>query len=67
VVEGRGGFVVAGGTRSGEIAMALFTTRTNMMTGAVQISRQDYPLPSMDRPVRQLLGQRIPARPVCHR
>jgi phosphate transport system permease protein len=55
VVEGRGGFVVAGGTRSGEIAMALFTTRTNMMTGAVQISRQDYPLPSMDRPVRQLL------------
>lgn len=55
VVEGRGGFVVAGGTHSGEIAMALFTTRTNMMTGAVQISRQDYVLPSMNRPVRQLL------------
>ncbi|WP_018232604.1 ABC transporter permease subunit [Thioalkalivibrio thiocyanodenitrificans] len=55
VVEGRGGFVVAGGTRGGEIAMALFTTRTNMMTGAVQISRQDYALPSINRPVRQLL------------
>jgi phosphate transport system permease protein len=55
VVEGRGGYVVAGGTREGRIAMALFSTRTNMLTGSVQISREDYRLPAIDRPVRQLL------------
>jgi phosphate transport system permease protein len=55
VVDGRGGYVVAGGTAEGRIAMALFSTRTNMMTGDVQISRQDYALPAIDRPVRQLL------------
>jgi phosphate transport system permease protein len=55
VVEGRGGYVVAGGTREGRIAMALFSTRTNMLTGSVQISREDYRLPPIDRPVRQLL------------
>jgi phosphate transport system permease protein len=55
VVEGRGGYVVAGGTRDGAIAVALFATRTNMLTGAVQISREDYHLPPIARPVRQLL------------
>lgn len=55
VVEGRGGYVVAAGTREGEIAMALFATRRNMLTGDVQISRDDYVLPSLARPVRQLL------------
>src|SRR5690606_31588827 len=55
VVEGRGGYVVAAGTREGEIAMALFATRRNMLTGDVQISRDDYVLPSLARPVRRLL------------
>jgi phosphate transport system permease protein len=55
VVEGRGGYVVAGGNRDGSIAMALFSTLTNMMTGQVQISREDYRLPGIGRPVRQLL------------
>ena len=55
IVEGRGGYVIAGGTEQGAIAMALFSTRTNMFTGETQISRQDYHLPAIDRPVRQLL------------
>ena len=55
VVEGRGGFVVAGATEDGDIAMAMFSTRRNLMTGDVQIQRQDYRLPSLNRPVRQLL------------
>jgi phosphate transport system permease protein len=56
LVDGRGGHVVAAGTREGGIAMALFSTRTNMMTGETQISRQDYRLPSIGKPVRQLLA-----------
>jgi phosphate transport system permease protein len=55
IVEGRGGYIVAGGTEAGEIALALFTSRTNLMTGAVQVQRQDYSLPSVGRPVRQIL------------
>jgi phosphate transport system permease protein len=55
VVEGRGGYIVAGGTESGNIALALFTSRTNLMTGAVQVQRQDYNLPSIGRPIRQIL------------
>jgi phosphate transport system permease protein len=55
VVEGRGGYVVAGGTEDGDLAMALFTTRTNLMTGAVQKQREDFSLPSIGRPVRQVL------------
>ena len=55
VVEGRGGYIIAGGMESGEIAMALFDTSRNMMTGEVRINRRDYPLPSLDSPVRQIL------------
>lgn len=55
VVDGRGGYIVAGGTEDGEIAMALFSTRRNMMTGDVQIQREDFRLPLLGRPVRQLL------------
>ncbi len=55
VVEGRGGYIVAGGMENGEIAMALFATTRNMMTGQVQIRRQDYPLPALDSPVRQIM------------
>ena len=55
VVEGRGGYIVAGGTAEGEIAMALFSTRRNLMTGEVQIQRSDYDLPALGRPVRQIL------------
>ena len=55
VVEGRGGFIVAGGTEQGELAMAFYATRTNMFTGVVEISRQDYELPNLGRPVRQIL------------
>ncbi len=55
VVDGRGGYIVVGGTGQGRLAMALFTTRTNLMTGASQITRQDYELPAMGRPVQQIL------------
>lgn len=55
VVEGRGGYIVAGGTEAGEITMALFTTRTNLMTGAVEKQRRDFRLPDLGRPVRQIL------------
>jgi phosphate transport system permease protein len=55
VVEGRGGYIVAGGTEDGFLAMALFSSRTNLMTGAVQVRREDFRLPSIGRPVRQIL------------
>lgn len=55
IVDGRGGYIIAGGTDKGEIAMALFRTRSNLFTRAVQIERQDYHLPAIGRPVRQLL------------
>jgi phosphate transport system permease protein len=55
IVEGRGGYIVAGGTESGKVSMALFTSRTNLMTGAVQVQREDYSLPTIGRPVYQLL------------
>lgn len=55
IIEGRGGFIVAGGTEQGRMAMALFTTRTNLMTGETQVRRQDFPLPSVGRPLQQLL------------
>lgn len=55
VVDGRGGYMVAGGTVDGQIALALFSARTNMLTGQSQITRQDYRLPGIDRPVRQVL------------
>jgi len=55
VVEGRGGYIVAGGTEDGYLDMALFSSRTNLMTGAVQIQRNDFRLPSIGRPVRQIL------------
>ncbi len=56
VVEGRGGLLVAGGTEDGRIAAALFATRTNMMTGTVEVRRNDFSIPSIGRPVRQLLA-----------
>jgi phosphate transport system permease protein len=55
VVDGRGGYVVAAGEESGEISMAMFSTSTNMMTGTTQVSRQDYRLPSIGAPIRQIL------------
>lgn len=55
IVDGRGGYVVAGGTATGQIAMALFATQRNMFTGGIQIDRQDYELPGIGRPVRQVL------------
>ncbi len=55
VVDGRGGYVVAAGGRDGSLQMALFATQTNMMTGTTQIRRQDYRLPSIGKPVRQIL------------
>jgi phosphate transport system permease protein len=55
VIEGRGGFIVAGGTERGDIAMAMFSTRTNLMTGETQVTRSDYNLPNLGRPVRGLL------------
>lgn len=55
VVDGRGGYVVAAGTREGAISMALFSTATNMFTGETRIERQDHELPSIGRPVSQLL------------
>jgi phosphate transport system permease protein len=55
VVEGRGGYIVAGGTETGDIAMAMFSSRANLMTGEVQVSRQDYALPGIGRPIRQIL------------
>lgn len=55
VVEGRGGYIVAGATEAGDIALAMFSSRTNLMTGAVQVQRQDYALPSLGRPIRQVL------------
>lgn len=55
VVEGRGGYIVAGGTERGELAMAMFATSTNMLTGQVQVRRQDYPLPALEAPVRRIL------------
>jgi phosphate transport system permease protein len=55
IVEGRGGVIVAAGTQAGEIAMAVFSSRTNLMTGQVQVQRQDYALPSIGRPVAQIL------------
>jgi len=55
VVEGRGGYIIAGGTEEGDLAMALFSSRTNLMTGAVQVQRNDFRLPAIGRPVRQIL------------
>ncbi|HRP74771.1 MAG TPA: ABC transporter permease subunit [Rhodocyclaceae bacterium] len=55
VVDGRGGYVVAAGTRQGAISMALFSATTNMFTGETRIERQDYELPSIGRPVSQIL------------
>ncbi|HRQ56952.1 MAG TPA: ABC transporter permease subunit [Azoarcus taiwanensis] len=55
VVDGRGGYVVAAGTETGDIAMALFSTATSMLSGTVEIRRQDFNLPNLGAPVRQLL------------
>ena len=55
IVDGRGGYVVAAGTRDGDIAMALFSTSTSMLTGTIEIRRQDFNLPNLGAPVRQLL------------
>lgn len=55
IVDGRGGYIVAGGTDRGEIAMSLFSARRNMFTGTVELSREDYDLPTIPRPVTQLL------------
>jgi phosphate transport system permease protein len=38
------------------LAMALFSSRANLMTGAVQVRREDFRLPSIGRPVRQILA-----------
>ena len=55
VVDGRGGYIVAAGTETGEMAVAMYISRRNLMTGDVQVQRQDYRLPSLERPIRQLL------------
>ncbi len=55
IVDGRGGYVVAAGTAAGDVVMAVFSTRSNLLTGDVQISRQDYRLPAIDGSVRQIL------------
>jgi phosphate transport system permease protein len=55
LVEGRGGYIVAGGTEAGALSMALFSSRTNLMTGDVQVRREDFALPDIGRPVRKLL------------
>ncbi len=55
VVEGRGGYIVAAGTQGGQISVALFGTRSNMFTGRTEISRQDYRLPAVNRPIHQIL------------
>lgn len=55
VIQGRGGYLVAGGTDAGGVALALYTTRSNLMTGETQISRSDYDLPSIGRPVVSIL------------
>ncbi len=55
VIQGRGGFVVAGGTAAGDLDMAMFATRTNLMTGQTQVTRSDYRLPALGRPVRRIL------------
>lgn len=55
IVEGRGGYIVAGGTEHGSMALAMFSSRRNLMTGEVQVQRQDYALPNLGRPVHQLL------------
>ncbi|TVQ91138.1 MAG: ABC transporter permease subunit [Chromatiaceae bacterium] len=55
IVDGRGGYVIAGGTDAGEITMARFSTRRNMFTREMEITRSDYNLPAIPRPVRQLV------------
>ncbi len=55
VVDGRGGYIVAGGTQQGHLAMALFSSRANLMTGEVQVQRNDFRLPDIGHPVRQIL------------
>lgn len=55
LVDGRGGYIVAGGTEDGALALALFSSRTNLMTGEVQIQRNDYSLPAIDHPIHQVL------------
>lgn len=55
IVDGRGGYVIAAGTVAGDIAMALYSTTTSMLTGTVEIRRQDFNLPNLGAPVSQLL------------
>lgn len=55
VVEGRGGYIVAAGTQGGRISVALFSSRSNMFTGKVETSRQDYRLPAINRPIHRIL------------
>ena len=55
IVDGRGGYIVAAGTTDGDIAMALFSTSTSMLTGTIEVRRQDFILPNIGVPVRQLL------------
>lgn len=55
IVDGRGGYVVAGGSDNGDVVMAVFSTNTNLLTGDTAISRQDYRLPRLPRPVQQIL------------
>ncbi|HHQ69268.1 MAG TPA: ABC transporter permease subunit [Halothiobacillaceae bacterium] len=55
IVDGRGGYAIAAGNEQGEIGLALFETRRNMLLGTVEINRQDYTLPSIGEPIRQIL------------
>ena len=55
IVDGRGGYAIAAGNQAGEIALALFETRRNMMLGTVDIERRDYELPTIDSPVAEIL------------
>ncbi len=55
IMDGRGGYIVAAGNEDGEVVMAVFTTRSNLLTGDLQISRDDYRLPPIEGSVRKIL------------
>jgi phosphate transport system permease protein len=55
IMDGRGGYIVSAGTETGQLAVAFFATRRNMMTGQVRIERQDFMVPGLSSPVRQIL------------
>jgi hypothetical protein len=50
VVEGRGGYVVAAAPRTAPSRWRCSPRARNLMTGDVQVQRQDYELPSLAGP-----------------